>query len=130
MNTEAPSNRSFGWTFTTVFALIGGYSLWHQGAFYPWAFALAATTAAVTLFASDWLSGPNRAWMRFGELLHRIVSPIVLGIVFYGVFTPFACVMRMAGRDILHRRFEPEAKTYWVDRSPPGPAADSFENQF
>ncbi len=102
MPNEAPSNRSFGSVFTVFFTLVG---VW-------------------------WLAPLNRAWMRFGELLHRIVSPIVLGVIFYGVFTPVGLVMRMARRDAMKRRFEPGAPTYWIERRPPGPADDSFQDQF
>jgi len=119
---ELPSNRSFGWTFTGVFAL-GAF-------FYPWVLALAAASAVVTLAREQWLTPLNRAWMKLGELLGRVVSPIVLGVIFYGVFTPVGFVMRLAGRDIMRRRFEPGSASYWIDRNPPGPAADSFKDQF
>jgi|SRR5688500_3524091 len=117
-----PSNRSFGWTFTGVFAL-GAF-------FYPWVLALAAASALVTLAREQWLTPLNRAWMKLGELLGRVVSPIVLGVVFYGVFTPVALVMRLAGRDAMHRAWDRDAFTYWVPRDPPGPADDSFRNMF
>ena len=122
MKPVLPSNRSFGWTFTGVFAL-GAF-------FYPWVLALAALTAGVTLARSQWLAPLNRAWMRFGALLHRVVSPLVLGLIFFGVFTPVGLVMRAFGRDVLCRRFEPQAKSYWTRRDPPGPADDSFRNMF
>jgi len=127
---EVPSNRSFGWMFTAFFTLVGVYSLWRGGAVHPWMLGLAAVTAALTIVRPEWLAPLNRIWMRFGEMLHRVVSPLVLGIIFYGVFTPVGFAMRMAGRDIMKRRFEPGAKTYWIKRDPPGPAADSFQDQF
>ena len=130
MTIDPPSNRSFGWVFTTFFTLVGAYSLWRAGTTYPWMFGLAAVTAVVTLLSPGWLAPLNRIWMKFGELLHHVVSPVVLGVIFYGVFTPVAMVMRMAGRDIMKRRFDQGAKTYWVKREPPGPAADSFRDQF
>jgi hypothetical protein len=86
--------------------------------------------ATVTLWREQWLTPLNRAWMKLGELLGRVVSPIVLGLVFYGVFTPVALVMRLAGRDAMHRRWDRDAPTYWVDRDPPGPPDDSFRNMF
>lgn len=130
MRNEAPSNRSFGWVFTAVFMLVGVYSLWRGGAVYPWMFGLAGATAAVTVVRPRWLAPLNRLWMKFGELLHRLVSPIVLGIIFYGVLTPIGLAMRLAGRDTMKRKFEPQSPTYWVRRDPPGPAADSFRDQF
>jgi hypothetical protein len=62
--------------------------------------------------------------------LNVVVSPIVLGLVFYGIVTPYAIVMRLAGRDALRRRFEPDRDTYWIPRDPPGPSADSFRRQY
>jgi len=118
-----PSNRSFGWTFTVVFGVLA--ALIHPGVL-----ALAAITALVTLTRSQWLTPLNKAWMAFGLMLHKVVSPVVLGIIYFGVFTPTAWVMRLAGRDALSRRFEASAPTYWVDRDPPGPADGSFKNMF
>ncbi len=125
-----PSNRSFGWTFTGIFVIAGGYGLWHGAAALPWLLALAALTASVTLIRDTWLTPLNRAWMKLGELMGRVVSPIVLGIIFFGVFTPVGVVMRLCGRDAMARCFEPGLKTYWLKRDPPGPADDSYRNMF
>jgi hypothetical protein len=125
-----PSNRSFGTLFVVVFGLLGAVSWWRGGAIYPWVFGLSALTLAVTLVKPDWLAPANRAWMKLAELLNRVVSPIVLGVIFYGVFTPIAWAMRWAGRDAMKRRFEPAAHTYWVERDPPGPDPAGLPNQF
>ena len=127
---EIPSNRSFGWVFTAFFTLIGAYSLWRGGRAYPWDFGLAAVIAMVTIARPEWLGPLNRLWMKLGDLMNRVVSPVVLGAIFYGVFTPIGFVMRVAGRDIMKRKFEPMTPTYWFKRDPPGPAADSFRDQF
>lgn len=117
-----PSDRSFGWTFAGIFVLIGFL--------HPWAFVLAALTAAVTLLRAQWLAPFKRAWMKLGELLHHVVSPVVLGIMFFGIFTPVGWLMRLAGRDAMARTWQPHARTYWVKREPPGPAEDSFRDLF
>jgi hypothetical protein len=130
MRPALPSNRSFGWTFTGIFVLVGAYGLWHGGPVLSWLLALAGLTAIVTLTRENWLTPLNRAWMKLGELMGRVVSPIVLGVMFYGMFTPIALVMRLVGRDALCRRFEPQAPSYWVKRDPPGPAEDSFGNMY
>jgi hypothetical protein len=130
MRPELPSNRSFGWTFTGIFVIAGAYGLWQGGAALPWLLALAAVTAVVTLTRETWLTPLNRAWMKLGELMGRVVSPIVLGVIFFGVFTPTGVVMRLFGRDAMCRRFEPGAPSYWVKRDPPGPADDSYRNMF
>lgn len=119
---QLPSNRSFGWTFAGVFAL--------GAILYPWALALAAMFAVVTATRAQWLTPLNRAWMKFGELLGRIVSPVVLGVIFFAVFTPVGVVMRLFGRDAMCRRFDAAAKSYWVKRDPPGPADGSYRNMF
>ena len=124
MNTALmPSDRKFGWTFTVIFLLIGVLS-------HPWAIAAAGLFAAVTLTRAHWLAPLKHAWMKFGELLNMIVSPIVMGVIFFAVFTPVAMVMRLAGRDVLDRSFDAKAPTYWKRRDPPGPADDSFGNLY
>lgn len=130
MKTALPSNRSFGWTFTGFFLLAGIYGLWRGGAALSWLLPLAALMAVVTLTREHWLTPLNRAWMKLGELLGRVVSPVVLGVIFFGMFTPVGWVMRRAGRDAMLRRWEPGAPSYWVKRDPPGPPDDSFKNMF
>lgn len=124
MNTTVmPSDRKFGWTFAAVFFLIGAV-------YYPWLIALAGVLAIVTLTRAEWLSPAKHAWMKLGELLNRIVSPVVMGVIFFGVFTPVALVMRLAGRDALAMRLDKTLPTYWVRRDPPGPADDSFKEPY
>jgi len=72
----------------------------------------------------------NWVWTRFGLLLHRIVSPVVLGILFFVVFTPLGIIIRLSGGDPLRLRFDPKAQTYWIGRTPPGPAPESLKDQF
>jgi hypothetical protein len=130
MKTQLPSNRSFGWTFTGIFVIAGAYGLWRGGAALSWLLAAAALTAVVTLTRETWLTPLNRAWMKLGELMGRVVSPLVLGVIFFAVFTPVGVVMRLFGRDAMCRRFEPARPSYWVKREPPGPADDSYRNMF
>jgi hypothetical protein len=130
MRPALPSNRSFGRTFTGIFVIAGVYGLWKGAAALPWLLPLAAVTAIVTLTRDAWLTPLNRAWMKVGELMGRVVSPIVLGIIFFAVFTPVGVLMRAFGRDAMCRRFDAAAPTYWVKREPPGPADDSYRNMF
>jgi hypothetical protein len=122
MRPVLPSNRSFGWTFAAIFSL--------GALLYPWALALAALFAVVTVTRDSWLAPLNRAWMKLGELLGRVVSPLVLGVIYFAVFTPFGLVMRVFGRDALCRRFDAAARSYWVKRDPPGPSEGSFRDMF
>jgi len=118
-----PSDRKFGWTFAALFLVFGAL-------FHPWMMAVGAVLAVITLTRASWLSPAKHAWMKFGELLNMVVSPIVMGAIFFAVFTPAALVMRLARRDALDRSYDPAAPTYWKRREPPGPADDSFRNLF
>lgn len=72
----------------------------------------------------------NWVWTRFGQLLHKLVSPIILGLLFFVVFTPIGILMRLFGADPLRLRFDAKAESYWIERRPPGPAPDSLKDQF
>ena len=126
-----PSNRIFGLFFTGVFAVLGLYGFW-----VVWPpilnkvfFAVSIILAAITLLRPALLNSLNRAWYQLGLFLGRVVSPIVLGILFFLLITPVALVIRIAGRDALRLRRK-NVDSYWIDRSPPGPKADSFRDQF
>ena len=85
---------------------------------------------SIALALPSVLTQLNRLWLRFGLLLHRVVSPLVLGIMFFLVVTPTGIVMRLLGKDPLRLRYEETASTYWIDRTPPGPAPESLDRQF
>lgn len=130
MTPQLPSNRSFGWTFTVVFILAGIYGVIRSAPALTWLLVAAALMAVVTITRDQWLTPLNRAWMAFGMLLNKIVSPLVLGIIYFGVFTPTGVVMRLFGRDAMARTYDPAAPTYWIRRDPPGPRDDSFRDMF
>jgi hypothetical protein len=124
------SDRAFGLVFAGVFLLVALWPLFERAAPRLWAIAVAAVFALCAWLAPQVLAPLNRLWFRFGELLHRIVSPIALGVIFFGVITPYAVVMRLFGRDELLLRKGSARASYWVRREPPGPPPDSFRNQF
>ena len=126
-----PSERSFGKTFAMVFALVAGWALWtHRPIVAGTCAALAVATALAAAMRPSLLALPNRLWFQLSLLLHKVVSPIVLGVMYFVVLTPIAWIMRLAGRDVLDRRFEPGRASYWKPREPPGPERDSFDQQF
>lgn len=127
---ELPSERSFGIVFAAIFLAIGVLPLAHGQSIH-----LLWIVAGVVLFFCSFvfpkaLRPFNRIWFRFGLLLHAIVSPLALGVLFFGVFVPFGLAMRMLGKRPLSMRFDRKAKSYWIVRVPPGPSADSLTNQF
>jgi hypothetical protein len=126
-----PSDRSFGLTFAAVFALLAGWLAYKGNAYWVVCLGASAAFAVLAMAIARVLHPLNVAWMKFGGLLHRIVSPIVLGVIFFGVFTPVALIFKLRGRDALSRKFEPSQPSYWLHRTPPGPdAARSFPRQF
>ena len=125
-----PSDRKFGLTFAVVFALVGGLQLWKgTGHEVVW-FVLAAVFLLAALAFAKVLHPLNVAWMTLGHLLNKVVSPVVMGVIFFGLLTPIAAAMRMRGRDLLRRRYEPAAGSYWIERNPPGPDGSTFPQQF
>jgi len=72
----------------------------------------------------------NRAWLRFGLLLHKVVSPLVMGVFFFFIFTPMGLLRHGFGNNFLRLKRDPQVASYWILRQPPGPAPDSLKNQF
>jgi hypothetical protein len=128
------SDRAFGLVFAGFFLLVSLWPLLARASLHEsprlWALAVAAAFALCAWLAPRLLAPLNLLWFRLGELLHRIVSPIALGAIFFGVVTPFALVMRLFKRDALLLRKRSARPSYWVRREPPGPAPDSFGDQF
>jgi len=127
---EGSSDRSFGLVFAMVFLLIAAWPLMHGAVPRWWAGAAAVIFAAIALTKPNLLTGLNRLWIKLGVLLGKLVSPIALGILFYGVLTPIGAVMRLSGKDPLRLKRDASAGSYWIQRKPPGPPPDSMTNQF
>ncbi|MCB1733548.1 MAG: hypothetical protein H6981_03775 [Gammaproteobacteria bacterium] len=126
-----PTNRSFGLLFTIVFCVLAIWRYMRHDAWSPYLLiAIALVFLALGLANSNLLTPLNRLWMRFGELLGMIVSPIVLGVIYFILIAPIGIGMRLFGRDPMNRTMEPNAQTYWEYREEPTLPADSFNNQF
>ena len=126
---ELPSNRKFVFFFTFVFVVVAAYFYYSDNVTWTYVFIAAAMIfLLVTLIKSAALLPLNKLWMRFGFLLGLIVSPIVLGIIFFGMFTPIAMLMRLSGRDELRLKFSHKV-SHWKTRSEPI-KSESFKHQF
>ena len=125
-----PSNRSFGLTFTVVFALLGAWMAYRSSPHFFVPLVASGLFLVATLAIPGALHPLNVAWMRLAVVLNRIVSPVVMGVIYFGVLTPVAAFMRLRGRDILHRRFDAGRASYWIKRDPPGPDGSTFPRQF
>ena len=125
-------NRSFG--FLAMAACLAGV-VYAQMRHAPLGWSIVAAIAAVLLGvlavrAPRRLAPLSRAWMGLGMLMGKVVNPLVFGLMFFALITPVAWVMRLRGRDALKLRPDTSARSYWVDRQPPGPRPESFKNQF
>jgi hypothetical protein len=129
-DTVGSSNRSFGVVFAVVFGIIGLFPLVHGESPRIWSMAIAGVFLLAALVFPGILAPLNRLWMKLGLLLHKVVSPIVLGFLFFVVITPMGVAMRLLGKDPLRLRGDPESKSHWIDRKPPGPRPESFIDQF
>ena len=124
-----PSNKKFGLFFAFIFGVATLYFYLNASMSLAYYMAFAsAIFVVVTIVKADVLLPLNKLWMRFGLLLGIIVSPIVLGVIFFGMFTPIAVLGRLSGRDELKLKFNNKA-SYWIPRSAPI-QSDSFKQQF
>jgi hypothetical protein len=122
------SDRSFGFVFAVVFGLIGGAQTYKGTPWGPWALAAAVVFLLAALVRPQVLAPLNQVWYRFGLLLHKIVNPVIMGLIFYLAVAPTALVMRLMGKDPLRLRFDRTATTYWIERPPTDP--QTMRNQF
>jgi hypothetical protein len=127
---KGSSDRSFGITFAAVGAVVGRWALLNGQAPRWWLLAVAVALLAVSFTAAHLLRPLNKIWLKVGLLLNKVVSPIVLGILFYAVIAPMGLAMRLMGKDPLRLRLEPAAPSYWIVREPPGPSPKSMSRQF
>ena len=128
---QPPSIKNFGLTFAVVFVAISLWPLLFRSE-HPryWALALGLAFAAAAYLAPNLLKPLNLVWFKLGMLLHKIVNPIVLGIMFLVFITPIALILRLLGKKLIPLTFERDKASYWIERSPPGPDPESLRNQF
>ena len=120
------SNRSFGLVFFVIFLFITIYPLLNEGNLRFWSLIIAIIFLFLGILNSKILTPLNKIWFKFGLFLGRIVSPIVMSIIFFFVVTPISFVMRILGKDILNLKRN-NNKTYWIEKSGP---KSKMKNQF
>ena len=120
------SNRSFGIVFFVVFFLIALYPLIHNEEIRIWSLIISLIFLILGLINSRILTPLNKIWFKFGILLGKIVSPIIMGIIFFLVVTPIGFIMRILGKDVLNLKFN-ENKSYWIEKTGP---KSKMKNQF
>ena len=120
------SNRSFGIVFFIVFILIAFYPLINQEEIRIWSVLISLLFLILGIINSKILTPLNKVWFKFGIFLGKIISPIVMGLIFFLVVTPIAFLMRMLNKDLLNLKFS-KNNSYWIEKTDP---KSSMKNQF
>jgi hypothetical protein len=114
----------------SALTLLAMVNFWHQKHAWPWLGAIALCFAAGALVAPRLLKPLNRLWYKFGMMLHAVINPVVMGILFFVAIWPTSLVFRLRRKDLLRLKLEPENDSYWIIRQPPGPAPETMKDQF
>ena len=120
------SNRSFGIVFFVVFLIVAIYPLTTHGDIRIWSLIISICFLILGLLNSTLLNPLNKLWFKFGIFLGKIISPIIMGVIFFVVVTPIAILMRLLGKDLLNLKFNNKS-TYWIEKNEPN---SKMKNQF
>ena len=120
------SNKSFGIVFFVFFLIIAFYPLINGANIRVWALVVSGLFLVLGLINSRILTPPNRIWFKFGILLGKIVSPTIMGLIFFVVVTPIGVLMRMIKKNFLNLKFD-DSKSYWIKKDE---LKSKMKNQF
>ena len=126
MKKKKDTNRSFGILFFIVFSIISIWPVLSGGELRLWSLILAIIFLIMGITKSRFLTPFNRAWIKFGELLGVIISPLIMGLVYFLVVLPIGILMRAFGKDLLSLKFNKNIKTYRNKKE----AKTNFDKQF
>ncbi len=120
------SNRSFGIVFFVVFLIIALYPLTYSGEIRLWSFIISLIFLILGFLNSKVLSPLNKIWFKFGIILGKTISPLIMGIIFFLVVTPIGIIMRILGKDVLNLKYN-KNQSYWIEKDGP---KSKMKNQF
>ena len=126
-NIKISSNKSFGIVFFVVFLIIGIYPLLNKGEIITWSIYTSIIFLILGLFNSNILTPINRIWIKFGFLIGNLISPIILGFIFFTVVVPTGLIMRILKNNFLGIKFDKDLKSYWIKKEK---QISSMKNQF
>lgn len=126
-NLKLPSNRSFGIVFFVFFLILALWPLLNNSEILKIPLILSITFLLLGVFNSKILTPLNKIWMKFGLLLGSIISPIVMGIIFFGIITPTGFILRIFKKDILMLKRNQNSHTYWIGKDN---SNNDMKNQF
>ena len=125
-NTKLPTNKNFGIVFSIVFLIIALFPLINDENLRIWSLIVSTIFLFLGLINSKILTPLNKIWFKFGLILGKIVSPIIMGVIFFLVVTPTALIMRLVGKDLLNLKFN-KHKSYWIEKTG---SKSKMKNQF
>ncbi len=125
-NTKLPSNKSFGIVFFAVFMIISVYPIFKNNDIIIWSLILSFVFLFLGISNSKLLTPLNKIWIKFGLILNKIISPIIMGVIFFGMVTPIGIFMKILGKDLLNLKFN-NKETYWIKKNGP---KSLMKNQF
>tara|TARA_Y200000002_G_C22208104_1_gene466204 strand:+ start:18 stop:401 length:384 start_codon:yes stop_codon:yes gene_type:complete len=120
------SNRSFGIVFFIVFLLISVYPIVNNETIRIWSLVISLIFLVLGTINSSLLLPLNKLWFKFGLILGKTISPIIMGIIFFLVVTPIGFIMRLIGKDVLNLKYS-NHKSYWIKKTGP---KSKMKNQF
>ena len=120
------SNKSFGIVFFIVFLIISIYPMLNSENIRIWSLIISFIFLVLGLLNSKLLNPLNKIWFKFGLFLGKIISPVIMGVIFFFVVTPIALLMKLLQKDLLNLKFN-KNKTYWIEKSGP---KSKMKNQF
>ena len=126
-NIKISSNRSFGIVFFVVFLFIALYPITYSEDIRIWSLIISFIFIILGLLNSKILTPLNKLWFKFGVILGKIISPIIMGIIFFLVVTPIGLIMKVLGKDLLRLKYNKKDNTYWIEKNGP---KTKMKNQF
>jgi len=124
------ADRTFGLIFTAIFLIIACWPLFSGNDLRRWALVLAAGFCVPALLFPKILAPLNSLWAKFGLIMHKIVNPVLMGLVFFIAVLPTGIIIRLLGKDPMRRKFNANTTSYWIEREPNSLSKESFDNQF
>ena len=115
-NIKISSNRNFGLVFFIVFLIVTIWPITYDEPVRIWSAIISSVFLILGLMNSKLLSPLNKLWFKFGMILGAIVSPVVMGVVFFLVVTPIGLIMKIIGKDLLNKKYDKKKRTYWIKR--------------
>ncbi len=120
------SNKNFGIVFFIFFLILSIYPILYDGSIIIWLFIISLIFLILGMFNSKYLTPLNILWFKFGILLGKLISPVIMILIFFGIVTPIAIIMRLLKKDLLNLKFTND-ETYWINKSGP---KSKMKNQF